>query len=129
MAENSDAERASRGIGRPFAQGVSGNPGGRPKGYCEIRRLAREFGPRAIARLAELMESPDGRVAATACIVLLDRGFGKPRTRDLTEERIEREIDKRITQLIAEAEAQHDSRPRVLGEGQRGWLGPNESPR
>jgi hypothetical protein len=88
----------------------SANPGGRPKGYGEIRRLAREHGKRAIARLAELIESDDGRVAAMACVVLLDRGFGKPKTRDLTDEQVEREIDRRLRALLAKAEEIENSR-------------------
>src|SRR5579872_6658731 len=93
VTQNNGPEPAHRGLGRPFSPGVSGNPGGRPKGYGEICRLARAHGARAIARLAELVESDDGRVAATACVVLLDRGFGKPRARDLTEERFQRELE------------------------------------
>jgi hypothetical protein len=83
----------------------SANPGGRPKGYGEIRRLARGHSKRAIARLAELVESDDGRVAIAACVVLLDRGFGRPKERDLTEEQLERELDRRLAALAARAQA------------------------
>ena len=38
--------------------------------------------PRAIGRLAELMESDDERVAAVACNSLLDRGLGRVRVQD-----------------------------------------------
>ena len=34
---------------------------------------------RAVERLAELMESPDERVAAVAANAILDRAYGKPR--------------------------------------------------
>ncbi len=62
----------------PFVKGQSGNPGGRPKEDAEVKALAREYGPRAIRRLVELMEGDNPKVAASAAVALLDRGFGKP---------------------------------------------------
>lgn len=62
----------------PFEKGKSGNPGGRPKENAEIKALAREYGPRAVERLAELMDGDDPRVAVAASQALLDRGYGKP---------------------------------------------------
>lgn len=61
-----------------FEKGQSGNPGGRPKENAEVKALARQHGPRAISRLAELMEGEDPRVAVAASQALLDRGYGKP---------------------------------------------------
>jgi hypothetical protein len=65
----------------PFAPGQSGNPGGQPKVTAEVRELARQHGPDAIAALASIMHDsgaqPSARVAAA--IHLLDRGFGKPK--------------------------------------------------
>lgn len=61
-----------------FEKGKSGNPGGRPKENAEVKALAREHGPRAVERLAEIMESADERAAAAASNALLDRGYGKP---------------------------------------------------
>lgn len=58
--------------------GRSPNPGGRPKREAELRELAQEDCPRAIARLAELMESEDGATAIAACKSILDRGCGRP---------------------------------------------------
>ena len=63
-----------------FAKGQSGNPGGRPKENAEVKRLAREQGVAAIAKLAALMNSEDERIVVAACQALLDRGFGKPAT-------------------------------------------------
>ena len=62
----------------PFKKGQSGNPGGRPKEDGEIRELARQHGPVAIAKLVEHMNAEDARLSQSAAIALLDRGFGKP---------------------------------------------------
>ena len=60
----------------PFKPGQSGNPGGRPKEYEELKALARIHSEAAIAALAEALNNPKERVqAATA---LLDRGYGRP---------------------------------------------------
>jgi len=61
-----------------FEKGKSGNPGGRPKETAEIKELARQHGPRAVERLAELMNGEDPRVAVAASQALLDRAYGKP---------------------------------------------------
>lgn len=61
-----------------FKAGKSGNPGGRPKENPEVKLLAQAHAPRAIERLAEIMESTDERAAAAASSALLDRGYGKP---------------------------------------------------
>ena len=64
------------GTGR-FLKGHSGNPSGRPT-MDAIRELARKSGPAAIKRLERALKSKDDRVAITAAIALLDRGYGKP---------------------------------------------------
>jgi hypothetical protein len=80
MAENSVAEPIKRGAGRPFAPGVSGNPGGRPKGVEEVQRLAREHTASAIQTLIGIAKGGKFPAAArvSAASVLLDRGWGKP---------------------------------------------------
>lgn len=63
-----------------WVKGQSGNPGGRPTLDAEareLRELARMHGPRALGRLAELLESGDGKVVVMAAREILDRGFGK----------------------------------------------------
>src|SRR4051794_17592647 len=85
MTANSDlsASISRRGPGKPFARGMSGNPSGRPRVVQEIRDLARQHGPAAIAALAEMAgltpgvqaEAETARIAALREI--LDRGYGK----------------------------------------------------
>jgi hypothetical protein len=62
----------------PFEKGKSGNPGGRPKENDEIKKLARQHCPAAIARLAILIDDENGRTAVAACSEMLNRGYGKP---------------------------------------------------
>lgn len=63
----------------PWKPGQSGNPGGRPALYSEVLAMAREFAPKAISRLIELIQSPDDRVALMAADKLLERAYGKPK--------------------------------------------------
>lgn len=77
-----------------WVKGQSGNPGGRPKEDAEVKALARQFGPEAINRLADLMRGESPKVAVSAAIALLDRGYGKPT--QTTE--VKAEIDAVITQ-------------------------------
>ena len=69
----------------PFKKGQSGNPGGRPKEAAEVKELAREHGPAAIAKLAEHLNGDDGRLAQSAAVALLDRGYGKPAQTNILE--------------------------------------------
>jgi hypothetical protein len=58
--------------------GQSGNPAGRPKVAGEVRALARQYGPEAIAKLVTLMRgSDDERVQLAAARELLNRGYGR----------------------------------------------------
>jgi hypothetical protein len=58
--------------------GTSGNPGGLPPVIRAVRLLASERAPRAVQRLAELLESTDDRIALAAAIALLDRAGVTP---------------------------------------------------
>lgn len=64
-----------------FENGVSGNPGGRPRVESEVRELARVQTKDAIATLAEIMtdKKSAARARVLAANALLDRGWGKPR--------------------------------------------------
>lgn len=70
------------GSGRWQKGGKSPNPGGRPRETADVRELAKQHSPRAIAVLAEIMDSPGSPPAArtAAASALLDRAFGKPAT-------------------------------------------------
>lgn len=62
---------------KKFQPGVSGNPGGRPKG---IAAKAREHADKAVEVLVAGMADQDARVRIAAAKEILDRGYGKPLT-------------------------------------------------
>jgi hypothetical protein len=72
------------GLWRP---GHSGNPGGRPKSYKELIAAARAAAPDAFARVVELMNDEDTRVAHLSAIHVLERAYGKPKDYDPNEEK------------------------------------------
>lgn len=77
MAENSSEAakpKRRRGPGRPFAPGVSGNPGGRPKAYADFQELCRARSPKALETLDAALDAGD----VTAARVLLEYAWGKP---------------------------------------------------
>ncbi len=61
-----------------FSPGSVANPNGRPTIPLEVRKLLEDAAPRAVARLIELMESSDERIAATCSEAVLNRLYGKP---------------------------------------------------
>jgi hypothetical protein len=63
-----------------FQKGCSGNPGGRPKEIGEIRELARQHAPRAIAALKSIVDDKKAPAAAriAAAEALLNRAWGRP---------------------------------------------------
>jgi len=68
------------GIGG-FRPGQSGNPGGRPRVLADVRDLARQHSPAAIAELARLsLRAKSEAVRVAAARELLDRAFGKAPT-------------------------------------------------
>ena len=63
-----------------WKQGESGNPGGRPAGYGDLRELARTHTETAVQTLVDIMCDSDAAPSAraTAASSLLDRGWGRP---------------------------------------------------
>ena len=63
-----------------WVKGISANPGGRPKGFGDLRELARTHTEAAVQTLVDIMHdsgaAPSAR--ATAATGLLDRGWGRP---------------------------------------------------
>jgi hypothetical protein len=75
----SRAAEAPRLVDGRFPRGVSGNPGGVPKGLAEVKELARVHTNRAIDALATIAENgktAQARIAAS--VALLDRAWGRP---------------------------------------------------
>ena len=80
LAENSVEAALSPVIGRPFAPGVSGNPGGRPKGLARyVRELVGDDGRRVADFMVAVLEDEHERteVRMEAGRWLADRGFGR----------------------------------------------------
>ena len=61
---------------KPFQKGISGNPGGKPKGE-DVRGLARKNTRKAMERIVDLIDCEDPRVALMAAKEVLDRAYGK----------------------------------------------------
>jgi hypothetical protein len=62
-----------------FEKGQSGNLGGRPRGYGDLRDIARQHTELALRTLVDIAEHGENESArVTAANALLDRGWGKP---------------------------------------------------
>jgi hypothetical protein len=75
------AKTAPSVVGRPFPQGVSGNPGGRPKGLARyVRELVGDDGGTIADFMLGVLEDDSERTETRiqAATWLADRGFGKP---------------------------------------------------
>lgn len=107
--KNSDgsAIKRRRGRGRPFAHGISGNPGGRPRADLDVQALAREHTSEAIATLVNALT--DGRHCVAAANSLLDRGWGKPR------EHVQLDGTSRVTSVVLHIVAAGDEPSTIDG--------------
>src|SRR5262245_25079110 len=67
-------------LGRPWPPGVSGNPGGRPKGLAALVRQETAEGEELVRFMLRVMRNrrQSMRVRMEAVAWLADRGFGKP---------------------------------------------------
>jgi hypothetical protein len=79
-AENS--KKTAKPRGKPFRQGESGNPGGRPKlppEIVELRALARRHTTEAVVAIIGVMNNKKAPAGArvSAASELLDRGWGR----------------------------------------------------
>jgi hypothetical protein len=78
--QNSIRTAPTHGVGRPFPKGVSGNPGGRPKGL--VRRIREETndGEEVVDYTLGVFRDPavPPRDRTAAATWLSDRGFGRP---------------------------------------------------
>jgi Family of unknown function (DUF5681) len=72
-------------VGRPFPKGVSGNPGGRPKGLVRRIREQTDEGAELVDYMLGVFrnESESTRTRVEAASWLADRGFGKPQQTSL----------------------------------------------
>ncbi|MEO8008213.1 MAG: HEAT repeat domain-containing protein [Betaproteobacteria bacterium] len=63
-----------------WQKGYCPNPGGRPKEYGDIRKLAQQHTETAVATLVEIMNDVNAAPSArgSAATALLDRGWGRP---------------------------------------------------
>jgi hypothetical protein len=81
IAQNNGETVGASVVGRPFPRGVSGNPGGRPKGLARyVRELVGNDGRRIADFMLRVLDDETERTETRmqAAQWLADRGFGKP---------------------------------------------------
>jgi hypothetical protein len=80
IATDQTPKKPGKVWGRPFAKGVSGNPGGRKKVPENVGDIAREATPDAMQTLIKIMRSEKASFAVRAYCAekVMDRAYGKP---------------------------------------------------
>ncbi len=80
VCDGTETEKPRKLPSTAWKPGVSGNPGGMPKGVGEVKKLARQWTNKAIETLAEIMmdDGQSGPARVSAAEALLNRGYGKP---------------------------------------------------
>jgi hypothetical protein len=73
----------------PWKKGQSGNPAGVDAKQARMRRMLEDLTPRAINRLAVLLDSENEAVALAAVKEVLDRVWGRPRQQTQVDVRAE----------------------------------------
>lgn len=79
MADNSNEAAKTRGPGRPFKPGKSGNPGGKPKKLEELAAKCRAFDDQLIERLKGIALKGEDKDSVAAVKLLWSYGHGLPR--------------------------------------------------
>lgn len=113
VCEGTLSHKGKRLPSTAWQPGVSGNPGGMPKGLGEVKKLARQYTAVAIQTLHDIMidKEQTGSARVGAANSLLDRGYGRPIQQvevggpgdfaNMAEDEIDRFISRASMQLSA----------------------------
>ena len=72
-----EAKSTGRNSKGRWASGQSGNPGGRPKGFSNLREACARHAPTALNALLRALDE-GGSVSVSAAKVILEYGYGRP---------------------------------------------------
>lgn len=107
-----------------WQEGVSGNPGGRPKMDPEVKRILEAATPGCAKRLVELAASTDERISLAAIESIFNRVYGRP-VQQVDAEVRTTSVQQAHLQILLELQAKHDGKviegdpiAEVIDEGQ-----------